>query len=138
MSTHIVRTKNCGIAEISLLAYADNPLHALQMLEEPLKFGITWPYDVQPSGEKPQRKDFLFPFVTFTGVVANKYYTEVTGKEVNNYGQKFADYLTENGLGAVTTLPGRLNWTGKDIQHWLWAPDYPAVFAHLDKARYAV
>lgn len=136
-STHIVRTKNCGIAEIHLLSYATSPLHALRLLEPPLKYGITWPYERSPSGEEPVRKNVLFPFVTFTGVVEWAGYKKVTGKEFDNYGQKFADYIAANNLGTIATLPGRVNWTGKTIQIWVWAPDYDKLFAHLDEVRNA-
>lgn len=117
--TELRKTGNCGVAEIYFLSSADDSLHALKSIAPQLKKGIIW---------DNREVKHLFPFVTFTGVVHNQY-----NPEHKNYAQAFADFLTENNLGVVTTLPGERNWTGKDIQLWLWRPNYSNIWALLAK-----
>ena len=124
--TGLVRTKNCGIAEIDYLSVSASPLAALQTLAPALKHGITWPY------VNGTRKGCYFPFITFTGVVGNPRTPRFPKNK--NYGQAFADYLTEHNLGAVVTLPGRRNWTENMIQIWIWCPDYDAIWALLARS----
>lgn len=123
-ATCLVRTKNCGIAEIDYLSMSASPLAALQTLAPALRYGITWPY------VNGLQKGCYFPFITFTGVV-----TPRDPIRHENYGQAFADYLTEHNLGAVVTLPGRLNWTGNMIQIWVWRPDYDVIWALLAQSK---
>ena len=130
---YLFRTKNCGIAEINGLGIFATPLKALRAFAPELKHGITWPpggsrvTQTVPDGRKADSVGVLFPFVTFTGVVPDK-----DNAKAPNYGQTFADFITENNLGDVVTMPAKLNWTGNTIQHWLWRPDYDALFALLD------
>lgn len=121
--TQIHRTKNCGIAEINGLSSADSPLHALHSLHKQLLRGITWPPAPDP---KEVPKGVFFPFVTFTGVVPKP-----EDKRPNNYGQKFADYITANDLGTITTVAPKRNWTSNLIQIWIWEPNYPNLWKHL-------
>lgn len=121
--THLERTKNCGIAEISMLSSSGSPLRALQQLAPEFKHGVTWPY---VNGE---RKNFLFPFITFTAVVRK-------GDGMRpSYGPAFADFIVEHNLGTLTTLPDKSNWTGNTIQIWVWCPDYVAIWKLLDAER---
>ena len=123
----LVRTKNCGIGEINWLSSAKSPLEALQTLHSVLYRGITWPPLPDHSGS---RTGVRFPFLIFTGVVPLE-----AQRERKNYGQNFADYITENNLGGVVTVPAaRKNWTGNFIQIWVWEPDYDKLWALLGPA----
>ena len=116
IGTTLHRTKNCGIVEIHGLA-CRNLLGVLRDIEPVLRAGVTWPPKVDHSGA---RQNCPYPFVTFTGV------------STETYGQQFANLITENNLGELATLPSQKNWTNNRIQHWLWRPNYPNLWAFLD------
>ena len=120
----LARMQCCGIAEINGLSIHNDPLKSLQHLEKFLRIGVTWPLTVDHSGEK---KGMPFPFITFTGA-----FKTIT-PPVYLYAQRFAEFITENDLGTLVTAPEKLNWTGNLIQIWVWAPNYPNIYALLAK-----
>lgn len=122
----LTRTGNCGIAEIKRLSGHRTPLHALQSLKESLLIGVTWPL------VDGARKDFYFPFITFTAVVID-YSRKAMAKPPLTYGQDFAEFIAANDLGSTITMPDQKNWTGNTIQIWVWQPNYDNVFALLAK-----
>lgn len=78
------------------------------------------------------------PFITFTGVVGDRYTADHASSRNDDYGQALADYIVEHGLGeVVNTIPARANWTHNKIKMWVWMPDYEALRA-LEKQLYPV
>ena len=75
----------------------------------------------------------------FTNVVPAHYVFTAGPETSNKYGSNLAKYIEEHALGAVVTLPPRLNLKhhpATTCQVWLWAPDQKALEAwyapHLD------
>lgn len=121
----LARTSNCGIAEINGLSLMKTPREALNALHAVLYRGVTWPIFADHSGEP---KNTWYPFVVFTAAFGEG------PDRSKNYGYRFATFITEHDLGGVVTVDPRLNWTSNLIQIWVWAPNYPNLWALLGPA----
>ena len=64
------------------------------------------------------------PFILFSGVIERKREDHASNR-TDDYGQKFVDFLTSQGLGEVVTAsPERRNpSTGNTVKVWMWLPD---------------
>lgn len=65
------------------------------------------------------------PFVYFTGVVERYRGDHVHyPKQLGNYGQALADYITEKGLGEIVASPPKVSHSRNTLRVWIWMPDY--------------
>lgn len=116
-------TRNCGVFEIDGLSTMANSRDAF--IEAMVRI-LQVPVD--------------FPFVTFTGVTefAN---TDESWKHVgsrlrkDDYGEDFAKFILDNGVGTIVRSGARENWSDNKIQLWIWLIDRPAAYALFDKFR---
>jgi hypothetical protein len=117
------KTQCCGVMEIENLCHATTPLDALQRLKEPLREGFV-------DNRWGQHDCHQVILVTFTAVTKRVCMDHASGR-MDNYGQAFASYLTEHGLGEVRLVKEVKNWTLNTVGLWIWEPDYKALWKHL-------
>ena len=111
-------TKCCGVLEIDGLSSCPTPEIALNNLAYYFN-----------EGRVPEA-----PFITFTGVV-KKSDLDILGharsERTDNYGEAFARYIEENGLGTIVRSEPRVSWSKNTIMIWIWQVDYSRLMPFL-------
>lgn len=110
---YLTTTKCCGLDEIDNLSHSNTPFDALMNLRPEFIEGARWTL-------------YPRPFVMFTGVVDRVVNDHASGR-LDNYGQAFADFIVEQGLGQVVASPARVSHSRNTLQVWIWSVDYVAL-----------
>lgn len=78
----------------------------------------------------------LAPFITFTGVtmMGNQEGASNHARflRVDNYGERLASFIEENGFGKVVRSEPRVSWSGNELMLWIWHLDYARLFEFAD------
>lgn len=123
MNLDFYNTHCCAMEEIDKLAsFQNDPKGAMvSFCKSNLGRPVEW--KIRMSSGDYGRAGALYSFYFFTAAVY--------GKKAN-YGQQFADFITENKLGAIVTTPVMTNMafhTDHGNQVWIWMPDVKALTA---------
>lgn len=106
----------CGCMEIDGLASCSTPRVALA--------NLAWYFKKLPE----------IPFVTFTGVVETSQLDNMNHARSNrtdNYGEAFAKYIEDNGLGSIIRSSPRRSFSHNVIQLWIWQVDHTRLVPFL-------
>lgn len=112
-------THNCAVFELEGISFVKTP-------EEMFK----------QSWALVKRVDVDFPFLNFTGVTKRSFSRESSlhiglDARTDNYGQAFADYIVNHGLGEIVPSGARKNWSDNMVQLWVWIIDRAACREHM-------
>lgn len=113
-------TRCCGVGEIDNLSKSETPERALIVLYPQLMTGVA------PAPPREYFGPHRVPIITFTGVTKRELRDHVSGRQ-DDYGQAFAIYIRQNGLGRVIRTDESKSWTGNTIRLWAWTVDYEAL-----------
>ena len=81
-----------------------------------------WPHARHGLGEPPS-------MLLFTGVTQRVRQDHTLSARTDDYGQAFADFIEENGLGTVSASDGVRNpKTGNTVKAWTWCVNWAKVY----------
>lgn len=117
--TELKPTTCCGLAEVDGLSQSKTPKDALMSIWRNLMDG--------QKNELVGRMHYGRPPFVLLSTVTKKVTAGHGSDRKDDYGQAFAMYIIENGLGEITASGERTNHTGNGLMIWIWEPDYEAL-----------
>lgn len=113
--------KCCGIFELNNISSVETPREVFeQAMWQICRYAID------------------FPFILFSGVVqfANTQESHLHVGENprrDNYGEAFAKFIEENGVGTVVRSDVKQNWSDNLLQIWIWQIDRPKAYRLMNQ-----